>query len=116
MSEADEERIKADIAATRAELAETADALAAKLDVKAQAGQKVHEAGARIGEGYAHLRDSAPPPVQKAIGRTQQAVSPLVAHAAADKRRTALVVAGSVMALLVARRLHVVRRLRERRG
>jgi hypothetical protein len=101
----EEARIKADIEATRAELAETADALAAKLDVKAQAGKKVHEAGAKVGEKYAHLRDSAPPPVQKALGKTGQAMSPVVAKAAADKRRTAMIVGGSVVALVVLRRI-----------
>lgn len=106
--------IEADIIATRAELAETADALAAKLDVKAQASQKVHDAGDRlagtVSEKYTGIKDKAPEPVQKAIGKTEQAVSPLVAQAAADKKRT-LIVLGGVAALIV-----VVRRVRARRA
>ena len=101
----EQERLKADIEATRAELAETADALAAKLDVKAQAGKKVHAAGEKVGDRYAHLRDSAPAPVQKALDKTGSAVSPLMAQAAADKRRTFLVLAGTVVLVLVARRV-----------
>jgi hypothetical protein len=102
--------IEADILATRAELAETADALAAKLDVKAQASHKVHEAGERVTEKYSEIKEKAPEPVQKALDKTGQAVSPLVAQAAADKRRT-LIVLGSFAVLLV-----VVRRMRARRG
>jgi hypothetical protein len=101
----EEDRLKAEIAATRAELAETADALAAKLDVKAQAGRKVHAAGEKVSGGYANLRGSAPPPVQKALGKTEQAVSPLLARAAADKRRTLAVLGGTVVVILVVRRV-----------
>ena len=97
--------IEADIIATRAELAETADALAAKLDVKAQASHRVHEAGDKVSEKYGELKDKAPQPVQKVIGKTEQAVSPLVAQAAADKRRTFLVLGGVVAAILVVRRI-----------
>ncbi len=101
----DAERLKAEIEATRAELAETADALAARLDVKAQAGQKVHAVGEKVGDRYASLRDSVPEPVQKAIGKAEQTAQPVVAKAAEDKRRTLLVVAGSVVVALVIRRL-----------
>jgi Protein of unknown function (DUF3618) len=101
----EEERLKAEIAATRAELAETADALAAKLDVKGQAGRKVQAAGDKVTDGYVQLRESAPPPVRKALTRTEQAVSPLVARAAADKRATLLALAGTVAVMLLIRRI-----------
>jgi hypothetical protein len=101
----EQERIKADIEATRAELAETADALAAKLDVKAQASRKAHEAGEKMSERYAHVRESAPAPVQKALDKTGQAVSPLVAQAAKDKKRTLIVLAGTAVVLLVIKRV-----------
>jgi Skp family chaperone for outer membrane proteins len=99
------ERLKAEIEATRAELAETADALAAKLDVKAQAGQKVHAVGEKVGDRYASLRNSAPEPVQKVLGKAEHAAQPVVAKAAEDKRRTLFVIAGSVVVVLVIRRI-----------
>lgn len=95
------DRLKADIEATRAELAETADALAARLDVKAQAERRVHEAGARVSSRYVEVRDSAPPPVRKALGAAEQAM----ARAAKDKRATFVVLAGSVVVVLVVRRV-----------
>lgn len=101
----DEDAIKADIVATRAELAETADALAAKLDVKAQANAKLHAAGEKVGERYVRLRASAPEPVQKAIGKVEQAGRPVAAKVAADKKRAALIAGGAVVALLVAKRV-----------
>ena len=101
----EQERLKADIEATRAELAETADALAAKLDVKAQAGQRVQAAGAKLSDRYVTLRNSTPRPVQKAMSKAGQAAHPVVAKAAEDKRRTLLVVAGSVAAMVVFRRV-----------
>jgi hypothetical protein len=101
----EQDRLKAEIEATRAELAETADALAAKLDVKSQAGRKVQAAGDKVTDGYVHLRDAAPEPVQKAIGKTEQAVSPLIARAAADKRRALLAFVGTVALVLVIRRV-----------
>ena len=97
--------IEADIIATRAELAETADALAAKLDVKAQASHKVHDAGDKVTEKYTEIKEKAPAPVQKAIGKTEQAVSPLIAQAAADKRRTMFVLGGVAVLLVVVRRV-----------
>jgi malonyl CoA-acyl carrier protein transacylase len=99
------ERLKAEIEATRAELATTADALAAKLDLKAQAGKKVHAAGEKVSGGYANLRDSAPEPVQKALEKTGQTVQPLVVRAAADKRRTLFVLAGTALIVLIVRRV-----------
>jgi malonyl CoA-acyl carrier protein transacylase len=101
----EKDRIKADIEATRAELAETADALAAHLDVKAQASKKMHQAGQRMGERVSQVRDAPPEPVQKAIGKTEQAVSPVLAKAAADKKRTLLVLAGTAVVLIVVRRV-----------
>ena len=101
----EQERLKAEIEATRAELAETADALAAKLDMKAQASKKVHEAGEKVSDRYTHVKESAPPPVQKALDTTERAVSPLMAQAAADKRRTVMVLAGTVALILVIRRV-----------
>lgn len=108
----EQERLKADIAATRAELAETADALAAKLDVKAQAERRVHEAGEKVTGRYTAARDAAPPPVRKALGVTEQAL----ARAAADKRATMIVIAGTVVAIVVVRRVGpvVVRAARSR--
>src|SRR4051812_44304461 len=105
MSEQDAERLKAEIEATRAELAQTADALAAKLDVKAQANKKVHAVGEKVSERYTQVHDAAPPPVQKALDKTGQAVSPVMARAAADKRRTLLVLAGSAVVLIVVRKV-----------
>jgi hypothetical protein len=99
------DQIKADIETTRAELAETADALAAKLDVKAQAGEKLHAVGDTVSGRYAHARDSAPAPVQKALGSAEQAARPVVAKAGEDKKRTALVAVGALVVLLVVRRL-----------
>ena len=110
MSEPDAERLKAEIEATRAELAQTADALAAKLDVKAQASKKVHAVGEKVSDSYTHVHDAAPAPVQKALDKTGQAVSPVVARAAADKRRTLLVLAGTAAVLVVVRKIRNRRR------
>lgn len=99
------EAIKADIEQARAELAQTADALAAKLDVKAQAERKVHEAGDRAAGKYASAKASAPVPVQQALTKVEHVGAPVVAKAADDKRRTALVILGAVAAALIARRL-----------
>jgi chromosome segregation ATPase len=105
VSESEEEQLKADIEATRAELAETADALAAKLDVKAQANKKVHEAGDKLSGRLAQARQTAPEPVQKAIGSVERAAQPVIAKAAEDKKRTALAVGGAVFVLLLIRRV-----------
>lgn len=99
------EAIKADIEQARAELASTADALAAKLDVKAQAGRKVHEVGARVNTAYESAKSSTPPPVQSAWGKAEVAASPVLAKAAEDKKRTALIAGAVVVAALVVRRV-----------
>jgi Protein of unknown function (DUF3618) len=101
----DAESVKAEIVATRAELAETADALAAKLDVKAQASHKLHETGDRMGAKYEQAKSSAPPQVQKAIAKVEQAAQPVLTKAGEDKKRTAMIVAGGLVGLLVLRRL-----------
>jgi hypothetical protein len=101
----DPELIKADIEATRAELAETADALAAKLDVKAQANYKLREAGERVAANIKRVRSAAPEPVQKAIDKAEQAARPALAKAGEDKKRTTMIAAGTVLALLVVRRV-----------
>ena len=97
--------IKADIEQARAELAGTADALAAKLDVKAQATRKVHDAGERVADAYESAKRSTPEPVQNAWSKAETVAQPVVAKAAADKKRTALVLAGVVATVLVIRRL-----------
>jgi hypothetical protein len=99
------ERLKADIETTRAQLAQTADALAAKLDVKAQAKTRLHAVGDKAGESYTHARNAAPEPVQKAIGKAEHAASPIIAKAGQDKKRTMLIVAGALVALVVVRRI-----------
>jgi hypothetical protein len=101
----EQERLQAEIAAARAELAETADALAAKLDVKAQAGQRIQAAGEKLTDRLAHLHDAAPAPVQKALEQTGHVMSPALARARADKRIVLAVLAGTMAAVLVARRL-----------
>ena len=110
------DRIKADIVATRAELAETADALAARLDVKSQAERRVHEAGERVSSRYAAARDSAPPPVRKALGVTERALT----RAAADKKATLIALAGTVVVLVLVQRAGPIAvkaaRSRSRRG
>jgi len=103
MSSSDE--IKADIVATRAELAETADAIAAKLDVRAQASERLHTARHQVNERYEQAKGSAPEPVQVAIRKAETAAQPLLNAAAEDKKRTALVVGGAIVALLVLRRI-----------
>jgi Protein of unknown function (DUF3618) len=103
MSSPDE--LKAEIEATRAELAQTADALAAKLDVKAQAKDRVHDVGDTVSAKYHQARSAAPEPVQKAIGQVGHAAEPVIRRAGEDKKRTALIVAGAVAALLVVRRI-----------
>jgi hypothetical protein len=100
-----EEEIKADIAATRAELAETADALAAKLDVKAQANERLHAVGEKVTSSYERARAATPEPVQKAIGKAEVAAQPVLNAAAEDKKRTALVIGGAVLGLLIFRRV-----------
>lgn len=90
----DPDAIRAEIVATRAELAETANALAAKLDPKAQAKHALHNA-----------HDATPEPVQQALDRTAQLAQPVIAQVKQDPRRAALLVAGALAALLVARRL-----------
>jgi hypothetical protein len=97
--------IKADIEQARAELASTADALAAKLDVKSQAGKKVHEAGARVTQAYVSAKTSTPEPVQRAWNKAETAASPVVAKAAEDKKRTALIAGAVVVVALVVRRV-----------
>lgn len=97
--------IKADIEATRAQLAQTADALAAKMDVKAQAGAKVQEVTDKAAGAYGSAKASAPEPVQKVIGRAEVAAQPVVAKAAEDKQRTALIAGGVLAALLVLKRV-----------
>jgi hypothetical protein len=106
----DPDEIKAEIDRTRAELAETANALAARLDVKAQARDKAQAAGERIAAKVEQVRESAPEPVQNALGKAEQAAQPVLAKAAEDKQRTAVTV-GGVLVLLV-----LVRRLRKRTG
>lgn len=101
----DPDQIKADIDAARAELAETADALAARLDVKAQANGRLHAAAHKVGQRYRSIRNSAPPPVQQALDTAERAAQPALAAAAADKKRTALVGAGVLAAVLVAVRI-----------
>lgn len=100
-----EDEIKADIVATRAELAETADAIAAKLDVKAQAADRLHSAGTNITHRYEHAKQQAPEPVQKALTQVEAAAQPVVNAAAEDKKRTALVIGGVLVALLILRRV-----------
>jgi Protein of unknown function (DUF3618) len=112
MTESEQDKLKAEIEATRAELAETADALAAKLDVKAQANKKAQAAGDKLTETYAHVRDSAPAPVQKAIGTAERAAQPVIVKAGEDKKRTAGVVGGVVVVILVVRRVRRRRRTR----
>lgn len=105
MSEPLEAReIQKDIERTRAELAETVDALSAKLDVKAQAKQRAHEAGDTAAQTYQNAKSAAPPPVQQALDKVEQAAKPVFAKAAEDKRRTALVVGGALVVLLLLRR------------
>lgn len=99
------EAIKADIEQARAELASTADALAAKLDVKSQAEKKVHEAGARVNRAYTTAKTSTPAPVQRAWSKAEDAASPVLAKAAEDKKRTALIVGAVLVTALVVRRL-----------
>lgn len=101
----DIEKVRSEIELTRAELARTVDALHAKMDVKAIAKERVDEAGARAAEAYQHAKAAAPEPVQQAIGRVEQATAPLVAKAAQDKKRTAMMAGGAVLALLVLRRV-----------
>lgn len=103
MSNQDE--IKADIVATRAELAETADAIAAKLDVRAQASERLHTARDEMSDRYERAKGAAPEPVQVAIRKAETAAQPLVNAAVEDKKRTALVVGGAIVALLVLRRI-----------
>jgi hypothetical protein len=98
------EAIKADIEQARAELAGTADALAAKLDVKAQANRKVHDANARVVSAYEHAKTSAPEPVQRAWTAAEGAAHPVVVKAAQDKKRTALIAAGVLVAVLIVKR------------
>jgi hypothetical protein len=100
----DIEKVRSEIELTRAELARTVDALHAKLDVKALAKERADEAGARAAEAYQHAKAAAPEPVQQAIGRVETATAPLVAKAAEDKKRTAMIVGGTLLALLVLRR------------
>lgn len=99
------EKVRSDIELTRAELARTVDALHAKMDVKAMAKERADQAGARVAESYQHAKAAAPEPVQHALGRVERAASPLVAKAAQDKKRTALIAGGAVLALLVLRRV-----------
>jgi hypothetical protein len=99
------EAIKAEIQQTRAELAGTADALVAKLDVKAQANHKLHDAGARVTNAYESAKTSAPEPVQRVWTKAEAAASPVVAKAAQDKKRTAIIVGAVLAAALVVRRL-----------
>lgn len=101
----DSEALKADIEATRAQLAETADALAAKLDVKAQAGKRVDEVGEKVHNAYDSAKASAPEPVANAIGKVEQAAAPVLAKATEDKKRTALIAGGVIVALLIVSRI-----------
>ncbi|HEU5007101.1 MAG TPA: DUF3618 domain-containing protein [Jatrophihabitantaceae bacterium] len=101
----DIEKVRSEIELTRAELARTVDALQAKLDVKAIAKERVDEVGSRAAEAYQHAKAAAPEPVQQAIGRVEHAAAPLVAKAAEDKKRAAMIAAGSLVALLMVRRL-----------
>lgn len=96
--------IKADIERTRAELAETVDALAAKLDVKAQARHRAHEAATQATEAVDRARAAAPAPVQQALDTIEEFSRPALAKAAEDKQRTALVLGGALLALLILRR------------
>ncbi|MDT4892414.1 MAG: hypothetical protein QOE97_1449 [Pseudonocardiales bacterium] len=97
--------IQADIERTRAELADTVDALAAKLDVKAQAKQRAHELAVQAGDRVEKAKAVAPEPVQQALDKVTEVSRPVVAKAAEDKRRTAVIVAGALVALLVLRRV-----------
>lgn len=97
--------IQADIEATRAQLAQTAEALAAKLDVKAQADNLVQDVTAKGADVYESAKASAPEPVQKVIGKAEVAARPVVAKAAEDKKRTALIVGGVLAALFVVQRI-----------
>lgn len=103
------DEIKADIEHTRAQLAGTVDALTDRLDVKARATERAHELGHRAAEKAEQVKAAAPEPVQKAMDKAGQAAKPvldkIVDRAAADKRRTALVVGGVLLAVLIARRV-----------
>lgn len=101
----DIEKVRSEIELTRAELARTVDALHAKMDVKAIAKERADEVGARATEAYQHAKAAAPEPVQQVIGRVEHAAAPLVAKAAQDKKRTAMVAGGAVFALLLLRRV-----------
>ena len=98
------DKVRSDIELTRAELARTVDALHAKLDVKTIAKERADEAGARAAEAYQHAKAAAPEPVQHALGRVETAAAPLVAKAAEDKKRTAMIAGGALLALLLLRR------------
>jgi len=101
----DAEALKADIEQARAELAGTADALAAKLDVKRQANRKLYETNARVVSAYEHAKTTSPEPVQRAWVAAEGAARPVVSKAAEDKKRTALIVAGVITAVLVVKRI-----------
>lgn len=107
--------IKADIEQARAELAGTADALAAKLDVKSNvktaASRTVHQAEHRASSAYESAKNATPEPVRKVWSRAESAAQPVVAKAGEDKKRTALIVGGALVAALVVRRI-VARRSR----
>jgi hypothetical protein len=97
----DARQIKSEIEQTRAELAQTVDALSAKLDVKAQAGHRAHEMQARAARAYGNAKASAPPPVRHAWERAEVTAQPVVMKAREDPKRTALVVGGGILALLI---------------
>jgi hypothetical protein len=101
----DIEKVRSEIELTRAELARTVDALHARLDVKAIAKERADEVGTRAAEAYQHAKSAAPEPVQQVVERVEHAAAPLVAKAAQDKKRAAMIAGGTLLALLVLRRI-----------
>lgn len=103
MAQADD--IKSEIEQTRAELAHTVDALSSKLDVKAQAGHRAHEMQAMAVQMYDNAKASAPPQVRQVWDRAEVAAQPVVVKAKEDPKRTAMIIGGGVLVLLVLLRL-----------
>ena len=92
MTERDE--LMSEIEHTREELAETVSELVQKMDVKAQAKDKVHEVGEHAAERYHEVKAAAPQPVQKGLDKAE-----------ADPKRTAMIVGGVLLLLLIVRRV-----------
>lgn len=102
MSEAD--ALRSEIEQSRAEMARTLGALGTRLDPRVQSRRLAGQWADRAQRAYERARAAAPPPVKTALDGVVEALRPHVRKAAAEPKRTAMIVGGTLVAVVVLRR------------